>query len=118
MITGPQSPGVLSNMPVSIEQHVEFISGLIAAARERGTALVEPTAEAEEAWIAHNNEVAAATLFMAAETTYTGANIPGKPRVFLPNIDTVGGYRAKCAEVAANGYEGFSLTPAGVPAGA
>jgi cyclohexanone monooxygenase len=116
LMTGPQSPGVLSNMPVSIEQHVEFISGLIAEGRERSADLIEPTLEAEEAWIVHNNEVAAATLFMKADTTYTGANIPGKPRVFLPNIDTVGGYRAKCTEVAANGYEGFTLAPATAPA--
>ncbi|HVE26777.1 MAG TPA: cyclohexanone monooxygenase, partial [Sporichthya sp.] len=118
MVTGPQSPGVLSNMPVSIEQHVEFITGLIADTRERGIALVEPSVEAEDAWVEHNNQVADATLFAKADTTYTGANIEGKPRVFLPNLDLVGGYRAKCAEVAANGYEGFTLTPAGVPADA
>jgi cation diffusion facilitator CzcD-associated flavoprotein CzcO len=116
MVTGPQSPGVLSNMPVSIEQHVEFISSIIGAAHERGVALIEPTIEAEDAWVQHNNEIANATLFPKAETTYTGGNIAGKPRVFLPNLDMVGGYRAKCAEVSANDYTGFTMTPAVAPA--
>jgi len=118
MMTGPQSPGVLSNMPVSIEQHGEFISALIAESRARGADLVEPTMEAEDAWVEHNNEVAAATLFPLADTTYTGANIPGKPRVFLPNIDTVGGYRALCGEVVAKGWEGFEMAPAAATASA
>ena len=116
MITGPQSPSVLSNMPVSIEQHVEFTAAILGHAASCGADLVEPTVEAEEGWVEHNNAVAAATLFPLAETTYTGSNIAGKPRAFLPNLDSVPGYRAKCAEVAANGYEGFTFTPVAVVA--
>ena len=107
MITGPQSPSVLSNMPVSIEQHVEFIGRIIGDMRARGAETIEPTRQAEDAWVAHNQELAEATLFPTADTWYMGANIPGKPRVFLPHLGFVGPYRQKCDEVAANDYEGF-----------
>jgi len=107
MITGPQSPSVLSNMPVSIEQHVEFIGRIIGDMRARGAETIEPTRQAEDAWVAHNQELAEATLFPTADTWYMGANIPGKPRVFLPHLGFVGPYRQKCDEVAASGYEGF-----------
>ncbi len=116
MVTGPQSPGVLSNMPVSIEQHVEFVSAILAHAAEQGAELIEPTLEAEDAWVVHNEEVANATLFPLADTTYTGANIAGKVRAFLPNLDTVPGYRAKCDAVAANNYEGFTFAPSAATA--
>jgi cyclohexanone monooxygenase len=107
MITGPQSPGVLSNMPTSIEQHVQFITRIIAEMNERGVAMVEPTSAAEDGWVIHNEEVAAQTLFPQADTTYTGANIPGKKRAFLPNLDTVVGYRALCDQVVENDFNGF-----------
>ncbi len=84
MITGPGSPSVLSNMPVSIEQHVEWIADLIEDMRERGVATVEADAAAEAAWVEHVNAVAEMTLFMLADSWYLGANIPGKPRVFMP----------------------------------
>ncbi len=109
MITGPGSPSVLSNMPVSIEQHVEWIAQLVEDMRERGVEVVEADPEAEEAWVAHVNEVAEQTLFMLADSWYLGANIPGKPRVFMPYPGGVGVYREKCDEVRANGYEGFIL---------
>lgn len=109
-ITGPQSPSVLSNMPVSIEQHVELIARIIGDVGDRGATTIEPTIEAEDAWVAHNQEVAEATLFPAADTWYMGANIPGKPRVFMPNLDFVGPYRAKCDEIVASGYEGFAFS--------
>jgi cyclohexanone monooxygenase len=110
MITGPQSPGVLSNMPTSIEQHVQFITRIIAEMSERGVAMVEPTVAAEDGWVVHNEEVAAHTLFPQADTTYTGANIPGKKRAFLPNLDTVVGYRALCDQVVENNFDGFVFT--------
>ena len=116
MITGPQSPSVLSNMPVSIEQHVEFVSRIIADIRARGAETIEPTRQAEDAWVAHNQELAEATLFPTADTWYMGANIPGKPRVFLPHLGFVGPYRQKCDEVAASGYEGFVFGGARVAA--
>ncbi len=110
MITGPQSPSVLSNMPVSIEQHVEFIARIIGAVRDRGAQAIEPASGAEDAWVAHNQELAQATLFPTADTWYMGANIPGKPRVFMPYLGLVGPYRQKCDEVAAAGFEGFEFT--------
>ena len=118
MVTGPGSPSVLSNMMVSIEQHVDWISDCLAALRERGQSCIEPTPAAEDAWVAHVNEVAFKTLYPKANSWYMGANIPGKPRVFLPYIGGVGVYRAKCDAVAGNGYEGFALTPAPVTAAA
>jgi cyclohexanone monooxygenase len=112
MITGPGSPSVLSNMMVSIEQHVDWISNCLAAMGKRGLGCIEPTPDAEDAWVAHVNEVAHRTLYPKAASWYMGANIPGKPRVFLPYIGGVGVYRQKCDDVAAHGYEGFVTAPA------
>jgi cyclohexanone monooxygenase len=109
MITGPGSPSVLSNMPVSIEQHVEWISDVIEYLRERNAQAIEADPQAEADWVAHVNEIAGATLMPLANSWYLGANIPGKPRVFMPYPGGVGVYRDKCDEVAANGYEGFVI---------
>lgn len=109
MITGPGSPSVLSNMPVSIEQHVEWISDAICAMDAHGKRTIEADVAAEDAWVEHVNELAKPTLFMQANSWYLGANIPGKPRVFMPYVGGVGAYRVKCDEVAAAGYEGFVL---------
>jgi cyclohexanone monooxygenase len=109
-ITGPGSPSVLSNMAVSIEQHVEWIADCIAYLRNHQLATIEATVDAEDAWVAHVDEVANQTLFPLANSWYIGANIPGKPRVFMPYIGGVGAYRQKCDEVAAKGYEGFALS--------
>jgi cyclohexanone monooxygenase len=110
MITGPGSPSVLSNMMVSIEQHVDWIADCLAYLRHRGIDLIEPAAEAEDAWVEHVNRVAHMTLYPSAASWYMGANIPGKPRVFMPYIGGVGAYREKCDEIAAKGYDGFVLT--------
>jgi len=110
-ITGPQSPSVLSNMPVSIEQHVEWVTDCIDTMRQAGKTVIEATPEAQEQWVAHVNEVVGATLMTGANSWYMSANIPGKARAFLPYLgpEGVGGYRKKCDEVAAKGYEGFEL---------
>jgi cyclohexanone monooxygenase len=110
MITGPGSPSVLSNMMVSIEQHVDWITDCLAAMRDRGVDCIEAAKAAEDAWVDHVNEVAHTTLYPSAASWYMGANIPGKPRVFMPYIGGVGAYRKRCDEIAANGYEGFRLT--------
>jgi cation diffusion facilitator CzcD-associated flavoprotein CzcO len=110
MITGPGSPSVLSNMPVSIEQHVEWISGAIEHMREHGLDVMEADQDAETEWVAHVNEVAEQTMFMLADSWYLGANIPGKPRVFMPYPGGVGPYRQKCNEVAEAGYTGFTIS--------
>ncbi|HYR70160.1 MAG TPA: NAD(P)/FAD-dependent oxidoreductase [Candidatus Acidoferrum sp.] len=108
-ITGPGSPSVLSNMIVSIEQHVDWIADCLAYLRHQGHASIEATAEAQEAWVQHVNEVGHMTLYPLAKSWYMGANVPGKPRIFMPYIGGVGVYRQKCDEVAAKGYEGFAL---------
>ena len=111
-ITGPQSPSVLSNMPVSIEQHVEWIADCVDHMRRNGKTLIEATPGAQDRWVAHVNEVVSATLMPKANSWYMSANIPGKPRAFLPYLgpEGVGGYRKTCDDVAAKGYEGFDLT--------
>src|SRR5258706_15268502 len=92
MITGPGSPGVLSNMVVSIEQHVDWISDCLACLEARGLDRIEASAEAESDWVRHVNELADATLYPQAPTSwYVGANIPGKPRVFMPYVGGCGG---------------------------
>ncbi|HKI73145.1 MAG TPA: cyclohexanone monooxygenase, partial [Pseudomonadales bacterium] len=106
-ITGPGSPSVLSNMIVSIEQHVDWIADCLSWMRENGYERMEPSLEAEEGWVGHVNEVAASTLFPKAGSWYMGANIPGKPRVFMPYAAGVGPYRDVCDDVAANDYRGF-----------
>ena len=108
-ITGPQSPSVLSNMMVSIEQHVDWIADLVAYMRDQGYRSIEATPEAQTGWVEHSLELGEATLYPKANSWYMGANVPGKPRVFLPYIGGCGPYRDKCDEVAANGYEGFKL---------
>jgi len=110
-ITGPGSPSVLSNMVVSIEQHVDWIAACLRYLSDHRVASIEALQEAEDAWVAHVNEVANRTLFPSANSWYMGANIPGKPRVFMPYIGGVPTYRQKCDEVAANGYEGFRIVP-------
>jgi cyclohexanone monooxygenase len=109
-ITGPGSPSVLSNMIVSIEQHVDWIADCIGYLRQHGHGVIEATVEAEDAWVAHVNEVGHATLYPQANSWYMGANVPGKPRIFMPYIGGVGAYRQYCDDLAAKGYQGFSLT--------
>ncbi len=107
-ITGPGSPSVLSNMIPSIEQHVNWIADCIAWLDQQGVATIEPTAQAEDAWVEHVNEVAGATLFPTCNSWYLGANVPGKPRVFMPYLGFPA-YVEKCKDVVSKGYEGFAL---------
>ncbi|MEH7275797.1 flavin-containing monooxygenase [Neobacillus vireti] len=109
MITGPESPSVLGNMPVAIEQHVEWVMDCINYLREKNIEIIEAKVEAEEAWSKHCGELADSTLYTKAESWYTGANIPGKARGFQIYVGGYGPYRDKCDEVANKGYEGFSL---------
>ena len=111
-VTGPGSPSVLSNMIVSIEQHIDWIARCISDLDQCGAQTIEATTEAEDEWIAHVNDVAQNTMFTAksCNSWYLGANIPGKPRIFMPYVGGVGVYREKCDEVARNGYQGFELS--------
>ena len=108
MITGPGSPSVLTNMIVSIEQHVDWIGDCLEHLRRERLATIEATSEAQDAWVDHVNAVAGQTLMPTCNSWYLGRNIPGKPQVFMPLIGFPP-YAEKCAEVAQNGYEGFVL---------
>jgi cation diffusion facilitator CzcD-associated flavoprotein CzcO len=107
-ITGPGSPSVLTNMMVSIHQHVTWIGDCLGYLRERGIASIEASADAAERWVDHVNEAAGRTLYPSCNSWYLGANVPGKPRVFMPLVGFPG-YAQICADVAADGYRGFLL---------
>ena len=109
-ITGPGSPSVLTNMLPSIEQHVDWIADCLVFLRDRRLAQIEPTPEAENEWVAHVNEVAGTNLRSTCSSWYVGANVAGKPRVFMPYIGGFPAYVQKCCEVVAAGYRGFALS--------
>jgi cation diffusion facilitator CzcD-associated flavoprotein CzcO/acetyl esterase/lipase len=109
MITGPGSPSVLSNMMVSIEQHVEWVCDTLQYMRRTGVETIEPTETAEAGWVQHVNDCADVTLLPTANSWYMGANVPGKPRVFLPYIGGVDRYRKVCDQVVEQDYLGFRL---------
>jgi len=109
IVTGPGSPSVLTNMLPTIEQHVEWIADCIGYMRANGLRRIDATPEAETAWVARVNEIADGTLFPTANSWYLGANVPGKPRVFMPYIGFPP-YVEKCNQVAAEGYSGFVLS--------
>ena len=109
MITGPGSPSVLSNVVVSIEQHVEWISDCVQHLTANSCVQIDATQAAENNWVSHVNQLASMTLFQNANSWYLGANVPGKPRVFMPYVGGVGRYREECTMVANNGYTGFDI---------
>jgi acetyl esterase/lipase len=106
-ITGPGSPSVLSNMTVSIEQHVDWVLDCLGHLSACGFDVIEPTETAEDGWTQHVNDCADITLYPAANSWYIGANVPGKPLVFLPYCGGFDFYRASCDEVVARDYLGF-----------
>jgi len=109
-VAGPGSPSVLSNVLVSIEQHVEWITDYLEHMDKNGLVRSEAILEHEDSWVQHVNDVANATLFPLGNSWYLGANVPGKPRVFMPYVGGVGHYRQVCNDVAANDYQGFTTT--------
>jgi cation diffusion facilitator CzcD-associated flavoprotein CzcO len=110
VLNGPGSPSVLANMVLTAEQQVDWVVALMTECRRRGITEVEPRHDVAEKWTSHVGEVAAGTLFPRANSWYMGANIPGKPRVFMPYLGGFAGYKGICDEVAGNGYDGFVLT--------
>ncbi|MBV1877892.1 MAG: NAD(P)/FAD-dependent oxidoreductase [Pseudomonadales bacterium] len=113
-ISGPGSPSVLSNMVVSIQQHVDWISDCIAHMRLNSFTYIEAELAAEQAWVKHTNEIADRTLYPTCNSWYLGANIPGKVRVFMPYVGGLPAYAKKCDEVAKRGYEGFLMQSGGL----
>lgn len=107
LIAGPGSPSVLSNMVLSIEQHVDWVCNCLIDLRRQQLNRIEPEREAEDRWVDRVNTAAARTLFMAGDSWYLGANVPGKARVFMPFIGGVAAYRAICDKVVGEGYSGF-----------
>ena len=110
VITGPGSPSVKTQMILAIEQHTDWIADCLAHLRAHGYGRIEADRQAQDAWVQHVNEVADGTLYPLANSWYVGANIPGKPRVFMPYVGGFAGYKRRCDAIAANGYEGFVLT--------
>jgi len=109
IVIGPGNPSVLTNMVCTIEHHVEWIVECISYLRANAISMIEVTSEAEQIWVSQVNELAENTIFTRCNSWYVGANIPGKPRVFMPYLG-LPGYKEKCAEVAANKYMGFTLS--------
>lgn len=109
IVTGPMSPTVIFNMPLGIEQNCEWISDCITFMRRNGVSEIEVDGDAEDRWIAHVEEVASHTLLPKTESWYVGANIPGKPRLFMIYMGGGKRYKHECDEVALNGYRGFKL---------
>ena len=111
-VTGPGSPSVLSSMITSIEQHVDFIAQAIGHMGEKGKTIMETTTADEDEWVQHCNYLSSFDIVKTHESCnswYLGANVPGKPRIFMPYLGGVGTYRLKCEEVAAAGFEGFTF---------
>ena len=109
MITGPGSPSVLASMIQSIEQHVDWMADCIAHMRDIGAEAIEPTLEDEDAWVEHVNEVAEISLRSTCSSWYVGANIPGRPRVFMPYIGGFPIYVDRCNQSMDQGFEGFVI---------
>jgi cation diffusion facilitator CzcD-associated flavoprotein CzcO len=109
-VNGPCNPAVLTNVPATIEHDVEWISDCIEYAERHGITAIEPTEQAEREWVQYTADLVEGTLYMKADSWWLGANIPGKPRVFMAFVGGLNRYRKRCAEIADAGYEGFQLT--------
>jgi cyclohexanone monooxygenase len=109
-VTGPGSPSVLSNVIVSCEQHVEWITKCLDDMRRQGLDRIEAETEAQNEWSEHVDALARQTLMTGTNSWYMGANIPGKPVMFMPYVGGVGVYRRKCEEIARTGYPGFRFS--------
>ena len=109
MVTGPGSPSVLTNVLVSIQHHVEWITRAITRLTSRGARTIEATTDAQSAWVEHVNAVAGMTLFPSCNSWYLGANIPGKPRIFMP-LPGFPDYVARATDVETDDYRGFALS--------
>ena len=109
-ITGPGSPSVLTNMPVAIEFHVEWIADCLEYMRAHGWTRVDATEQAQDEWVEHVAEIGQFSLFVQANSWYVGANIPGKPRVVMPYVGGQPMYRERCEAAARAGYEGFEFS--------
>ena len=108
-LDGPCANGALVSPLLLSEYQVEWVDRCMAHLGTDAAVEIEPTPAAEADWMRHMEEVAEGSLLYEANSWYMGANIPGKPRVFLPYIGGFGTYRKLCDEIAAKGYEGFTF---------
>ncbi|MPZ62036.1 MAG: NAD(P)-binding protein [Propionibacteriales bacterium] len=109
LLSGPGSPSVLANMVRTAEQQVDWLAGLLRHVVDQGATLVEADVAAQDAWVRHVNDAAEGTIHLRANNWYLGANVPGKPRVFMPYAGGLDVYRRECDEIAADGYRGFAV---------
>lgn len=109
VVTGPGSPSVFSNMVLSVEHDMDWITDCLDYLRDKGAKTIEADPQAQDIWMDHVDEVASRTLVNKAASWYRGANVSGKPQKFMPYVGGVNTYQAKCREVAAHGYEGFLI---------
>ena len=106
----PLSPAAaFCNVPTCSQQQVDWMTDTIAYVRDTGRRSIEPSAAAEAAWVAHHEEVAAATLVPKTKSWYMGSNVEGKKPQLLAYIGGVDAYRVKCDEVKEQGYQEFEL---------
>jgi cyclohexanone monooxygenase len=110
IVTGPGSPSVFTNMVTSVEQHIDWIADCVKYMKKKGATKIEASVDAQEAWVSHVNEVANGTMMPLANSWYVGANVHGKPRIFMPYLGGAAAYRDKIESVARNDYEGFGLS--------
>jgi cation diffusion facilitator CzcD-associated flavoprotein CzcO len=109
VIAGPGSPGLLINVLVGIELHVDWIADLLSDMASRGATRVESASLSEQDWGAHLTSRAAQTLYPKARSYYMGDEVPGKPRVFMLYTGGLREYRRILTECAADGYAGFEF---------
>ena len=109
IMTGPGSPSVLANMVTGAEQHAEWISDCIKFIEDNDLSTIEATEKAQNDWVEHVNTVADTTIYPTCNSWYLGANIPNKPRIFMPYIGGFQRYERRCLEIQAEGYPGFML---------
>ncbi|MEM8941455.1 MAG: NAD(P)/FAD-dependent oxidoreductase [Pseudomonadota bacterium] len=109
-VGGPLAPSTaFCNMTTCLQQQVDWITDAVVYLRDQHKHTMEPTAEREEEWVQHHDEVANSTLLLSVNSWYVGGNIEGKPRRLLSYIGGVGVYRDLCDEIKANNYPGFVL---------
>ena len=109
MCVGPGSPSVKTQMILACEQHMDWVADCLQYLKSQGYSRIEADVDAETNWVHHVNEVADSTLYPLANSWYVGANIPGKPRVFMPYVGGFHTYKQKCDEIVTGGYAGFTM---------
>jgi cation diffusion facilitator CzcD-associated flavoprotein CzcO len=117
MIAGPQTPALASNVVVTIEQAVDWITDLIAHAEAKGSDVIEATPEGQDDWVTISEDTVNQTLYATTDSWYRGSNVTGKPTTFMGYVGGVGKFRRICTEIAKAGYPGVRFDGTAVAAG-